>query len=266
MRRASQHRRWRRACRRSVSCTATRVTDDYAWMRDPDDPAFREYLAAERAYYDAESRRLQRTGRHAGGRGRRPDPDRRRGLGQLAAGRIHVSHEDARRTATTSSCCAREPGSISEQVLLDENLIADETGFAEVGVREPSPDGALLAWSADTSGAEIYELRIRDLRTGEDLPEVIARTLRRGGLERRLASTCSISCPTSSTGRFRCGATGWARAATADELVLEEPDQRFELTLHGSRSGELAIITAESRDTTEVRRDPAATTRWTIRC
>ena len=42
-------------------------------------------------------------------------------------------------------------------------------------------------------------------------------------------------------------------AATADELVLEEPDQRFELTLTASRSGELAIITAASRDTTEVR-------------
>ena len=48
--------------------------------------------------------------------------------------------------------------------------------------------------------------------------------------------------------------------AGADALVFEEPDERFELTLHGSRSGELAIITAVSRDTTEVRVDLAATT------
>ena len=38
-----------------------------------------------------------------------------------------------------------------------------------------------------------------------------------------------------------------------DVLVIDEPDQRFELTLDGSRSGELAIVTAASRITTEVR-------------
>jgi hypothetical protein len=34
------------------------VTDDYAWMRDPEQPELRDYLAAERAYYDARSRHL----------------------------------------------------------------------------------------------------------------------------------------------------------------------------------------------------------------
>ncbi|MGH2929097.1 MAG: hypothetical protein ACRDL8_12905, partial [Solirubrobacteraceae bacterium] len=32
--------------------------DDYAWMRDREDRAFHEYLAAERAYYDARMRPL----------------------------------------------------------------------------------------------------------------------------------------------------------------------------------------------------------------
>ena len=33
---------------------------------------------------------------------------------------------------------------------------------SDVGDRAASPDGSLLAWSADTTGAEIYRLRIRD--------------------------------------------------------------------------------------------------------
>ncbi len=41
-------------------------------------------------------------------------------------------------------------------------------------------------------------------------------------------------------------------------LVYEESDARFELTLHASRSGELIVITAASRDTTEVRIIPAS--------
>ena len=130
----------------------------------------------------------------------------------------------------------------AEHVLLDDNLLASETGFVDVGVREPSPDGALLAWSADTTGAETYELRIRDLTTGEDLPEVI---------------------PTSYPGVAWCAASEhlfyvvpddlhrpyqvWRHRVgtppSADALVFEEPDQRFELTLSSSRSGELGIIT-----------------------
>ena len=50
-------------------------TDDYAWMRDHDQPALREYLAAERAYYDAHAAQLaELTGRLAAeSAGRIPD-------------------------------------------------------------------------------------------------------------------------------------------------------------------------------------------------
>ena len=50
---------------------------------------------------------------------------------------------------------------------------------------------------------------------------------------------------------------GLGAPASADELVYKEADPRFELTLAASRSGELIIITAASRDTTEVRIIPA---------
>jgi oligopeptidase B len=140
----------------------------------------------------------------------------------------------------------------SEQLLLDENVVAAKSGFAEVGVREPSPDGRLLAWSADTSGAEIYELRIRDLGTGEDLPDVIERTYTDAAwsadsrhlfyvVPDALNRPCQVW-------RHQLGTD-----AGEDTLVHEEPDQRYELTLQRSRSGQLALITAASRDTTEVR-------------
>ena len=35
--------------------------------------------------------------------------------------------------------------------------------FLELGVCEPSPDGALLAYSVDHDGDEVYTLRVRDL-------------------------------------------------------------------------------------------------------
>ena len=44
-------------------------------------------------------------------------------------------------------------------------------------------------------------------------------------------------------------------AAGADVLVLTENDARFEVELRASRSGELAIITSASRDTTDLGED-----------
>ena len=43
----------------------------------------------------------------------------------------------------------------------------------ELGVREVSPDGRLLAYSVDFDGGDIYQLRVRDLVSGTDLVDRI---------------------------------------------------------------------------------------------
>ena len=50
-----------------------------------------------------------------------------------------------------------------------------------------SPDEDLLAYSVDTDGDEVFELRFRDLRTGADLPDTDRPELLRRRVERRLA-------------------------------------------------------------------------------
>jgi oligopeptidase B len=226
------------------------VVDDYAWMRSPDDPALRDYLTAERAHYDAHAERLEQF------------TDK---LATEAAGRIPAGDEYSvawhldgftYRTRIPQGeeneqllRCAQAGG--REQVLLDQNRLAEPTGFIELGVREPSHDGALLAWSADTTGAELYELRIRDLRSGEDLPEVISRTYT--GVAWSADSThLFYLVPDEAHRPYQVWRHELGTAVDADVLVYEEDDQQFELTLCGSRSGQLAIITAASRDTTEV--------------
>lgn len=226
------------------------VTDDYAWMRDPDEPRLRENLHAERAYYDAHSRHLDRLATE---------------LAAEAAGRFPAGAEYSvswplrgftYRTrlpehSDNVQLLRSRDGEDSEQVLLDENVLAAETGFVDVGAREPSPDDALLAWSADTSGAEVYKLRIRDLRTGQDLPEVISRSF--PGVAWSTASRHLFYLVADDRFRpFQVWRHAVGTPASADALVFEETDQTFELTLDASRSGVLAIITAASRNTTEV--------------
>jgi len=61
-----------------------------------------------------------------------------------------------------------------EQILLDEPAEAEGHDYFRLQVLSVSPDGRLAAWSADRSGAERFELRIRDLATGADVETVTA--------------------------------------------------------------------------------------------
>ena len=144
-------------------------------MRDHERPELRDYLAAERGYYDAHAARLAAlAGRLAAeSAGRIPD-QAEDSVGWPLSGFIYRTRTPEGRE--NLQFLRSQSGESAEQVLLDENIIGAATGYVDVGDRVPSPDGSLLAWSADTNGAEIYRLRIRDLSTGADLPDDIERS------------------------------------------------------------------------------------------
>ena len=231
-------------------------TDDYAWMRDRERPALRAYLAAERAFYDAHAALLSDlTGRlTAESAGRIPDRADD-SVGWPLSGFIYRTRTPQGRE--NLQFLRSRSGENSEQVLLDENIIGAVTGYVEVGAREPSPDANLLAWSADCSGAEVYRLRIRDLRTGDELADDIAGSYP-GVAWSADSSVLFYLVPDDLNRPFQVWRHRIGRPAAADVLVLSEPDGRYELTLHASRSGHFAVITSACRDTTEVRLIPLA--------
>lgn len=70
---------------------------------------------------------------------------------------------------------ARRPadanGEISgeEVILMDGDAQAEGLKYFRLGAFEHSPDQRYAAWAVDTNGSEYYEIRIRDLQTGEDI-------------------------------------------------------------------------------------------------
>ncbi len=233
--------------------------DPYAWMRDAQLPAMRSYLSAERSYYEQRMAPL---------RGLRDE------LRQEMTGRVAAAEESVRwrraghwywtRTVAGQEfeqfCRAAGPDD-PPQVLLDQNaLLSDpacDGGYVALGVREVSPDGRLLAYSVDFAGDEVYQLRIRDLASGQDLPDRIERTYY--GLAWAADSRSLLYVVTDAeyrpheVWRHRVG-TGPGR----DVLVFREDDQRFEVTVRATRSGGFLLIETESRDTTETLFLPAA--------
>jgi oligopeptidase B len=55
-----------------------------------------------------------------------------------------------------------------ETILLDEAAEAQGHAYHQVGAAHHSPDHTLFAWAVDTQGSEYFQIRVRDLATGQD--------------------------------------------------------------------------------------------------
>jgi len=225
-----------------------RRLDEYGWLRERDLPRTRAYLAAERAYYETRMSHAQ--------------PLRQRLLGEMVA-RIRPTDESVSwtrggcvyytRTVTGKDyeeLWRRRPGTVAPELVLDENLLVEDSGYLEVGVREVSPDGAVLAYSVDRDGDEVYRLRFRDLTTGRDLPDAVARSFP-GGAWSADSSTFLYVVHDEAYRPFQVWRHRLGTDPQDDVLVLQEDDDRFEVMLERSRSGAYAVVHLVARDTTE---------------
>jgi oligopeptidase B len=231
--------------------------DPYAWMRDRDLPAVRDYLAAERAFYDQQldAGLCEELAGEL--------------IARVAAAEDSVSWRRDGHTYFTRTVpgqefeqfCRAGSGGAPAQVLLDVNLLLDDPactgGYVELGVREVSPDGRLLAYSVDFDGDEIYQLRVRDLVSGTDLADRIDGTY----YELAWAADSRSFFYIVPDVRYRPHEV-WRHRLEApagqDALVFAERDERFDLTVRSTRSRAYVLIESASRDTTETLIIPAA--------
>jgi oligopeptidase B len=152
------------------------VEDPWAWLKDPNypdvtDPDVLAYLEAENAYFEAAMAP------------HRPLVDR---LYEEMKGRIKedessVPQKDgdwlywaAFETGGQYRKWWRKPvAGGDDQLLLDEPALAEGHEYFRLGAFSVSNNGRYLAYAIDDSGAERFEVRVKDLDTGEHLPEVI---------------------------------------------------------------------------------------------
>ncbi len=226
-------------------------TDPFAWLRDRDDPDTVPYLEAENAWADAFFAPLQ------GLRERLFEEIKSRTLETDLS--VPVRHGDWWYFSRTEEGlaypihCRRRDGAADDdvQVLLDENLVAEGYEFTEVGEFEISPSHRLLAWSVDHDGSELYELRLRDLATGNDLADTIPGThygCAWSTDERYLFYTL----PSETMRPFQIWRHAIGDADTKnDVLVMQEDDGKFGLGIARTCSGAYIVIEAGSRTSTE---------------
>ncbi len=228
-----------------------RRPDDYAWLRDTGDPEALAYLRAERDHYDTATRHLSGLVRELGAELVRRSPGDDESVRWREAGAEWFERLGADQEHPV--LWRVDPGTGAPVRALDvDELTRDAGGYADVGLRVPSPDGRLLAYAVDRTGDEVFQLRFRDLSTGQDLDDVVDRCYY-GGAWSADSGTFFYTVHDEVYRPDRVLRHRIGDDPGNDVVVVHEPDQRFELEVRGSRDGGWVVVTAASRDTTEVR-------------
>ncbi|MGG6298247.1 S9 family peptidase [Leptolyngbya sp. AN02str] len=225
--------------------------DPYFWMRDRTDPAVMAYLEAENAYTEAfmqPTEALQHT-------------LYKEMLARIQETDLSVPYRkdnywyySRTEEGKAYSIQCRKLGSLNapEEVLLDQNKLAEGHEYFDVGVFQVSPDHRILAYSVDTSGAELYTLYFLDLETRQLYAETIPETYESfaWGNDNRTIFYTQVDAAHRPYKLFR---HTLGTPIEQDELVYHETDEAFYLGVGKTRSEAYILLSLNSKVTSEVR-------------
>jgi oligopeptidase B len=227
-------------------------TDNYYWLRDDTrkDPDVIGYLESENAYkaaMTAHTRALEdKVYEEIVGRIKQDDstvPYRHRGYWYYT--RFETGKE--------YPVYARKAGSLDapEQVMLDGNAMAEGHGFFHISSAVVAPDNNLLAYAEDTVGRRQYEIRFRNLATGETLPDrvVNADPYLAWTADSRSVLYLEKDPETLLSQRVKRHVLGTDPAQ--DAVVYEQPDETFYTSLAPSKDEKYILVSVQSTVTSE---------------
>jgi oligopeptidase B len=232
------------------------VEDPYAWLRRKDDPDTIAYLDAENAYSAAwfEAHGAQVEEIYGEIRSRIQETDE-------SVPVLHGPWWYVTRTVEGESYpvfCRGTSIDAADDVILDCNREAAGHEYFDVNAVEPSPDHALLAWSSDLDGGEVYTLRVRDLATGAELADELTGTSSWGGVAWSAdGQWLFYARPDEQMRPHEIWRHRLGTPVADDVLVASEPDVRFNLDVALTRSGRWIVISANSRTSAEASLIPA---------
>lgn len=246
------------------------VTDPYAWLANPKDPEVIAYLEAENGYTEALTAGLGelRSAVFDEIKARTQETDLsvpvRKGnwwrYARTVEGQQYAIH--CRRLVRDGEVTppAPEDGKPldGEEVLLDGNQLAEGKAFFSLGALAVSPDEKRLAYSTDFAGDERYTLRIKDLVSGEMLPDEVPDT--HYGCAWSLDGSVLFYTTVDEAWRpYRVWRHIVGTPTSDDVMVFEESDEKFWLGVGTSRDDKWLVIGTASKLTSEVHLLDAAT-------
>jgi oligopeptidase B len=151
--------------------------------------------------------------------------------------------------------CRKKGGTdAAEEVVLDVNELAKGQKFMSIGMFNPSDDGNLLAYSTDNTGYRQYLLQIKDLRTGQLLPERVERINNLAwATDNKTVFYVTEDAVTKRNDKFFRHVLGTDKY----DLVYEEKDELFDVATGRTRDKAIIVLSIFSKTSTEARYIPA---------
>lgn len=254
-----------RAARRPVLRThhGDDIEDAYEWLRAIDDDDVRTHLEAENAFTQERTAHLAplRERIFEEIRSRTLETDLsvpvRRGQWWYYTRSVEGQQYGIHCRAPLASPDDWDPPALSpdidvpgEQVLLDANHEADGHEFFALGSFEVSTDATRLLYAVDTVGDERYTVRVRDLDTGELLPDEIPGTFSGATFSpdgRHIVYTTVDDAWRPDTVWLHTVGT----ATSEDRTLFHEPDERYWVGAGFTRSDRYLVIELGSSITSE---------------
>lgn len=226
--------------------------DPYYWLNERENPAVLDYLKAENRYLDtvmADTKSLQeQIFNELVGRVKQDDET----VPYLDNGYYYYSRFEK---AKEYPIYCRKKGSLgaAEEILVNVNELAKGFSYCNVGGIEVSPDNTILAYSIDTISRRKYEIRLRNLVTGSELPDRIPETT--GGVawandNKTFFYTRKNPVTLRSEKIFRHALNS---APDSDPLVYFESDETFSTEISRTKSGVFLLIGSSSTLSSECR-------------
>jgi oligopeptidase B len=244
------------------------VVDEYAWLANKDDPDTIAYLKAENEHTETTTAHLAGLRETVFNEIRKRTKETDLSVPNRKGGYWYYTRTVEGQQYGIQCRRAVRPGEVDppstadgapldgEEVLLDGNQLAEGHDFFALGTFDISPDGRRLAYSTDFSGDERFTLRIKDLGTGELLPDEVPDTFY-GTAWSADGSMLFYLTVDDAWRPYRVWRHAVGTPATEDVVVHEEGDERFWVGVELSRSERFIVIDLHSKITSEVHLIPA---------
>jgi len=226
------------------------LVDDYFWLRQKSAAEVIAHLEAENAYAEAVMLPFkeleERLYKEMLGRIKQTDLSVPSRLGNFW---YYSRTEEGKQYPYM--CRRRGAPEGPEEILLDLNALAEGHEFLGLGAYVVSDDGTRLAYSLDTTGYRVFTLRVKDLETGEVLPDAVERVGSVVWANDNATVLFTTEDPVSKRSDH-C----WRRVVGtggANELVFEEKDELYDLAVGRSLDRKVLFMGSYAKTSREIR-------------
>jgi oligopeptidase B len=236
------------------------VSDDYAWLRDPGYPEVKdkevlEHLAAENAWFEARMAQQKNTVESLFKEMRARIKEADKSVPQKDGDWLYwIEFEEG---AEYKKWWRRPVAGGPDELLLDEPALAEGKEYFRLGAISVSKNGRLLAYSVDDNGSERFTVKVKDLATGEHLPDEIPGTL--SSLVWVAGDKGFIYSLANENWRTDNARLHWLGRPIEDDVELyHEDDEGFRVSTGLSADESWVIVASGDHETSEVRLIPAS--------